>query len=289
MLLAKFLRALPLRLVAALGQFGGGIAYFIDARHRRVAMLNLTACLAEKTPAELRAICREHFRRLGENYAAAVKTGGMTDEALRAHLEIVGAEHLRAHRERGAIVAIGHFANFEIYARIGVALPGMRLGATYRALKQPRLDALVRQLRCQSGCKFFDRRRDWVELQRALGHGKLTLGLFCDQHRSAGPRVNFLGHACLANTAPALLAQRYNLPLHTAICFRTALARWRIEISPEIPTRNGPDRRNPAEIMGDVNAAFEAAVRRDPANWFWVHDRWRFAKQRRAAAKSAPA
>ena len=27
--------------------------------------------------------------------------------------------------------------------------------------------------------------------------------------------------------------------------------------------------------MRDVNAAFEAAIRRDPANWFWVHNRWK--------------
>ena len=27
--------------------------------------------------------------------------------------------------------------------------------------------------------------------------------------------------------------------------------------------------------MRDVNRAFEAAVRRDPANWFWVHSRWK--------------
>ena len=27
--------------------------------------------------------------------------------------------------------------------------------------------------------------------------------------------------------------------------------------------------------MLDVNRAFEVAVRRDPANWFWVHDRWK--------------
>ena len=27
--------------------------------------------------------------------------------------------------------------------------------------------------------------------------------------------------------------------------------------------------------MRDVNRAFEAAVRRDPANWFWVHRRWK--------------
>jgi KDO2-lipid IV(A) lauroyltransferase len=31
--------------------------------------------------------------------------------------------------------------------------------------------------------------------------------------------------------------------------------------------------------MLDVNRAFEAAVRRDPANWFWVHNRWKPAKK----------
>jgi lauroyl/myristoyl acyltransferase len=24
-----------------------------------------------------------------------------------------------------------------------------------------------------------------------------------------------------------------------------------------------------------VNRAFESAIRRDPANWFWVHNRWK--------------
>jgi KDO2-lipid IV(A) lauroyltransferase len=27
--------------------------------------------------------------------------------------------------------------------------------------------------------------------------------------------------------------------------------------------------------MRQVNQAFETAVRRDPANWFWVHNRWK--------------
>jgi KDO2-lipid IV(A) lauroyltransferase len=35
--------------------------------------------------------------------------------------------------------------------------------------------------------------------------------------------------------------------------------------------------------MRDINVVFEKAVRRDPANWFWVHDRWRFVKQKHAA------
>jgi len=27
--------------------------------------------------------------------------------------------------------------------------------------------------------------------------------------------------------------------------------------------------------MLEVNQAFETAIRRDPANWFWVHKRWK--------------
>jgi len=29
------------------------------------------------------------------------------------------------------------------------------------------------------------------------------------------------------------------------------------------------------DIMSDINANLEAGVRSDPANWFWVHNRWK--------------
>jgi lauroyl/myristoyl acyltransferase len=279
LLLAKLLRALPLGLVARLGQMGGVVAYFVDGRHRRVAMLNFRRCFPEQDTRQRRATVRQHFRRLGENYASAVKTSGMSDESISAHLEITGAEKLAKHR--GAIIAVGHFANFELYARVGTAMPHAQVAATYRGLKQPLLDKLVRELRLQSGCLYFDRTQHGEALRQSLTRGGVMLGLLSDQHRSGGPRVEFLGHSCLTTAAPAVLAQRYNLPLFTAVCYRVALAQWRIEFGEEIPTRVDSARRPVADIMRDVNAAFEIAVRRDPANWFWVHDRWRFDKERR--------
>jgi hypothetical protein len=54
-----------------------------------------------------------------------------------------------------------------------------------------------------------------------------------------------------------------------------ALARWRIEAGADIPTHENGEPRSKEAIMLDVNRAFEAAVRRDPANWFWVHNRWK--------------
>lgn len=278
-LLAKTLMALPIRLVALLGRCGGGIAYFVDARHRRVALTNLQQCFGELSEAERRAVAREHFRRLGENYASAIATAGMTDAELMEHLEVIGAEKLAAN-QRGAIIAVGHFGNFELYARIGPQIPHFRPATTYRALKQPRLDKLVRELRGRSGCLLFDRRREIKPMLRALRSGRIALGLLSDQHNGRrGARLPFLGHDCSTTLAPAILARRFGLPLFTAVCFRVGLAQWQIEFGDEIPSREGESHREFEAIMRDVNAAFEAAVRRDPANWLWVHDRWRFVKQ----------
>ena len=86
--LVALLQALPLTWVARLGRAGGVLAYWLDARHRRVALKNLTMCFgAQKSPAEIRALARENFRRIGENYASAVKTISMSFDELRPHLE----------------------------------------------------------------------------------------------------------------------------------------------------------------------------------------------------------
>jgi KDO2-lipid IV(A) lauroyltransferase len=123
---------------------------------------------------------------------------------------------------------------------------------------------------------------------RALQDGGVVLGLLCDQHAGRkGMRIPFFGHECSTTLAPAKLAQKYQLPLFTAVCFRVGLGQWRIEMGKEIPTRIDGRLRPAGEVMSDVNGAFETAVRRDPANSFWVQDRWRFARGDREALRAA--
>jgi KDO2-lipid IV(A) lauroyltransferase len=200
------------------------------------------------------------------------------------YLEIIGEEKVAAHSPRGAILALGHFGNFELYAHTCSEIPGMQRAATYRGLKQQRLDGLVRRLRDESGCRFFDRRREARALKSALREDRLALGLLSDLHGGRkGLNLRFFNQECSVSPASALFALRYDLPLYTAICFRVGLARWRIEIGDEIPTRVDGRRRRVHELMAEIMSIFETAVRRDPANWFWVHDRWRFVKRDRAA------
>ena len=232
----------------------------------------------EKSPEEIHAIARENFRRIGENFAGAVKTAAMTPWQMLPHFDLTLARSILPHEAdagpQSRIVAIGHFGNFELYARFGQFVPIFKCAATYRALKQPALNRLMEELRAGEGCRFFERRKDGAALKAAMNDTGLLLGLLADQS-SKGVRIPFLGHDCDTSTAPAVFALRYNCPLHTAICYRIGLAKWRIDVGDEIPTREKGEGRPIAAIMGDVNRAFEAAVRRDPANWFWVHRRWK--------------
>jgi lauroyl/myristoyl acyltransferase len=276
-----FLQALPLKTVARLGRAGGGLFYRLDARHRRVAQRHLTMCFGhEKSADEIRALAKENFRRIGENFACAVKTASMTFEQLKPHVEFVGPQKLLAPptgRELpNIVVAIGHFGNFELYARFANFCPAYKCATTYRGLRQPSLNRLMQDLRERSGCLYFERRTDGTALKAAMNQSGLMLGLLADQHAgNSGLRIPFLGHDCSTTSAPAVFALRYRCELHTGFCYRVGLAQWRIEAGPEIATHENGAARSSEAIMRDVNSAFETAVKRDPANWFWVHNRWK--------------
>ena len=289
----RLLQSLPLTSVARLGRAVGALAWLLDGRHRRVALRNLTMCFGqEKSPAAIRALARENFRRIGENFATAVKTAAMPFEEIQPRVEFVADQRIvspaPSAKPKSIVAAIGHFGNFELYARFGQFAPAYRCATTYRALRQPLLNSLLQTMRERSGCAFFERRFDGPLLRAYMNQPGVMLGLLADQHAGdSGLRLPFLGHDCSTSAAPAVFALRYHCALYTGICYRVGLARWRIEGGQEIPTHENGQPRSTAAIMLDVNRVLEAAVRRDPANWFWVHNRWKPAKVRNLKARVA--
>jgi KDO2-lipid IV(A) lauroyltransferase len=291
----RFLQALPLPLVGRVGRAGGALAYYLDGRHRRVALQNLTLCFEhEKSAAEIRAIARENFRRIGENYGCAIKTAAMSREELAPYIEFDYSPNLdpplTGGKPRSVVVAIGHFGNFELYARFGDFNKAYQCATTYRGLRQPLMNDLLQSLRRRSGCLFFERRFDAAALKTLMNQRGVILGLLADQHAGEGGlRLPFLGRECSTSAAPAVFALRYDCSLLTAFCYRVGIGRWRLVTGEEIPTHENGRPRPTGVLMLEVNRAFEAAVRRDPSNWFWVHNRWKPAKRAdRSSAAHSP-
>ena len=276
--LVALIQMMSVPTAARLGRALGGLAFFLSARYRRVTIQNLTMCFgSEKSSKEIKELAHENFRRIGENYVCAIKTATMTAEQLKPYMEFEGRDRIppkTGDTPPNLVMAIGHFGNFELYARFHDLRPDYQCATTYRALKQPALNRLMQMLRKKSGCLYFERRTDGPLLRSALAQGGLILGLLADQS-SKGLRAPFLGRDCDTTLAPAVLALRYHTELYTAFCFRVALAKWRLELGDKIATHENGNPRSSEDIMRDVNRSFETAVRRDPANWFWVHRRWK--------------
>jgi KDO2-lipid IV(A) lauroyltransferase len=276
--LVALIQVMPLPAAARLGRAIGGLAYYLSARYRRVTTQNLAMCFgSEKSPEEIKELAHENFRRIGENYVCAIKTATMTSEQLKPYIEYEGGDRIPPKTDGplpNLVMAIGHFGNFELYARFHDLRPDYQCATTYRALKQPALNRLMQMLRKKSGCLYFERRTDGPLLRAALAKGGIILGLLADQS-SEGLRAPFLGRDCDTTLAPAVFALRYHTELYTAFCFRVAPAKWRLELGQKIATHENGEPRSSKDIMRDVNRSFEDAVRRDPANWFWVHRRWK--------------
>ena len=273
---------LPLKGVALTGRAGGFLFYYLDVRHRRVAVNNLLACLGNShSKKEILSLARENFCRIGEVYLSALKTAAIPSEKIGSVLSVKGGGNLcLAKREDGSLpsflFAVGHFGNFELYAKSGVFVPGYDISTTYRGFKQKWLERLILSLRNRSGCIFFERRSEGGKLRSFMKQPGIITGLLADQSAgSSGLRLPFFGRPCSVTPAPAIFALRYNLSLHGCFCRRLGLGRWEIELYPEIPTRLNGQARPVEDIMSDINTLYESFILEDPANWFWVHNRWK--------------
>ena len=277
----RSLQRLPLATVARLGRAIGWLGWQVDGRRRRVALSNLERVFGDTlSPAARHAIARENYLRLAENYLSLAKIGGMTDAEIAPHVEWHGVERLHRPDGRAGVLVIGHFGNFELFTRLPAQLPpGMppqQFATTYRALRQPAFNRLMQDLRRREGVAYFERRTEAGRLKEALASGTTWLALLADQH--AGDRglwLPLLGHPCSCSPGPAVFALRHRHPIITAICYRTGPVRWRWEFGDWIPEADGGRRRTVEDITREINRRFEEAIRRDPANWFWVHRRWK--------------
>ena len=273
-------QCLPLRSLARLGRSAGALTWHFDRRHRQMALDNLAACFPEKPADEIRAIAKENFRRLGETYLSILKTGGMDAEAISKTLKIEGYPQLekilQANPDERILLAVGHFGNFELFAWMKLAVPSGQVVTTYRGLRQRKLTQLMLDLRKATGCLYFERRNEGTQLKETMKRPSILLGLLADQHAGdSGLRLPVFGREASVSAAPAVMAKRYGCRLFPSACFRTSLGRWKLELGDEIPLRENGKRRTTEDITRDIITAQEDYIRRDPANWFWVHNRWK--------------
>ena len=270
---------LPLRLVFRLGQFAGWLGYCVLSRYRRLAVANLTIAYGDKKPSsEVRQLARQHFLSLGANLLASFKAVTFDAAKLREVVEVEGMDIILAAfaQRRGIVLAISHIGNWEMFAQACQLLAEEKWATVYQPLANRHIEAHIQRTRHK--VTLFNRKNGFNAPTTFLREGG-ALGVLIDQHAGdGGVWTPLFGRLASTSTLAALLALRTNAVIVPMAVHTTGVGRWKLVISPPAPHEGSAES---AEIVTErLNRVLERQIDVSPADWFWVHNRWKTPKPR---------
>ena len=271
--LMRLLQLLPHRLLLRVGRPIGRLVRRLPLHYAEVARCNLALCLPELTLAQREVILNEHFEALGMGLCESAMTWWGTDAEIARLARVEGVEHLRdaLARGRGAILLTAHFTTLEIGAR--VLNTQVALNAMHKRPKNALLAHFFEHHRGRHALRIFS--RDNVRgMVRALRDNECVWYAPDQSYRNKGAEmIHFFGVPAATNVFTSRLAT-----LTGAVVLFVGHERLAGEGGYRVTIHNAPDDYPSASAANDAeqfHRFVEAEVRRNPAQYWWIHRRFK--------------
>jgi KDO2-lipid IV(A) lauroyltransferase len=263
--------------------FAKGIAnlgYRFARKQRMIALDSLNIALGkEKSAAEIAEIARNCFIFMAKS---GVEMLYLTDRPrlLKARIRLEGKEYLdqALAKGKGVILVSAHFGNFPLMlARL--SLEGYRTASIMRPMRDSRVEKIFLAKRGRLNIKtiYTIPRKACVEgsIRNLRNNGLLFIPL--DQNfGTGGIFVDFFGMKAATATGPVVLARRTGAALIPCFIVRQKDDTYKIILEPALDLKEGS---NPQETVAiniqRLTKIIEDYIRRYPAEWGWIHRRWK--------------
>jgi KDO2-lipid IV(A) lauroyltransferase len=258
---------------------------------RRVVRENLRQAFPEWTPAQSREAARgmwEHLILMVVEIAHADRVIRKT--TWRKHLRIHGMERLvrELWADRPKVILSGHYGNFELAAYL-FGVFGFRIYSVARVLDNPLLDRFVTRFRESRGQVILPKKGSAPDVALVLEDNG-AIGLLGDQ--AAGPKgcwVDFFGRPASVHKAIGVFSLSSSAPM--LVCSATrrrGLFDYDLRLEGVAdPALGGPETADLKAISQWYTSLLERAIRREPAQYWWVHRRWRGEPAKATVARAA--
>ena len=179
---------------------------------------------------------------------------------------------------KGPLVMTAHMGNWETLPVIS-GMSSYSVNIVYRPLDSAPLNRFFELYRSRFGARMFSARRSSRAMRKIVkrlynGEG---VAMLMDQsvNYKKGVFAEFFGRMVPTNGGMAIIARKTRSPVVPLFSARTDRG-FILEFGEEIPFTDTGDKTKDIEINTQVyNDAIEAFIRRYPAQWFWVHRRWK--------------
>ena len=259
---------------------GRALAWVLGSalRIRRGEVLaRLGECFPETDAAARAAIYRRMWRNLAEGLVEICRyAGGKTREVLDER-EVRGRENLDAALAggRSVIALLAHVGNYPLLAADVPRLFALRLSFVYKPFRSAWATRAWQEFQDAAGVEGIPSRGAYRQALKALKAGR-ALGFMLDQNRPRGEAVFVPYFGRLAATSPglALLSWHSGAPVLPVFEHREG-GRHVVELGTPIPPPPDREEETLREYTARYTALIEDEVRRHPAEWLWLHRRWK--------------
>jgi KDO2-lipid IV(A) lauroyltransferase len=263
------------RRVAAMGAVARGLGRVAGFRGRADAQLQMV--FPDMPEATRSQIVTEVLDNVGRTLIENYSTDDQLARATRWQPEGPGWLACEAARTEGRPILFvsGHFGNYQA-ARAAMNVRGYQMGGLYRLMNNPYFNAHYVASVEGVGGKAFPRDRrglaGFVKVLRDGGQGAILI----DQYFADGVQLDFLGHLAPTALSAGEMALKYGALLVPIYAERLERGiDFKVTVEAPIP------HSDPRRMTQALNDSLAARVRANPGQWFWVHRRWKPARQAR--------
>jgi len=244
-------------------------------------MDNLTKSFPEKSPAEIKKICRKFYRHFTDLVVESLKNFSISEKEVNERIIGQGLEVLEMLHNKGKsiIVCGGHFANWEFWALASSSHFKHPLYALYTRLTNPFFEAKMKTSREKYGLIMIPTKDYSQFLKENVTKTQFSSVFGFDQSPSNPERavwINFLGRETAAHFGAEKYAKEYNLPV--VFGHQNKISRGRYTVNYELVTEE-PNSFDHGQLTQRLHDILEKDIRKTPELWLWSHKRWKHKRE----------
>lgn len=255
------------------GRILGSLLRKTAQKRRRIAEQNLQLCFPDWTIEQRNEVLKQHFESIGIFLFEFGMACWWPDEKLRSLARVEGLENLHdaLRKNRGAILLVAHFTTMVIASRI--LRLSAKLNAVYRKIDNDLMDRIFKDVEGRFGVTLI--RHD--DLKSMISSFRRNIPVIYIPDRNFGTRhsifVPFFGIQTATTSATSRLAGIENTPVIPITQQRLPGNQgYRIVISRALEDFPSDDFEKDTIRL---NRIIEEQVRQQPAEYLWIHRRFK--------------
>ena len=274
-MLLWLLHWLPLSVQALLGRAFGSLLHAVAGTRRRIALRNVELCFPQMPMAEREQLVRSHFQWLGRTILERGLLWYASPERLKTLIHVEGDATLAERSDRAVMWLVPHFMALDVAGAATQLFQKRWVGSIYQQQSDAVMDAAMRRGRLRFGNgEVFPRSDSAKPLLRAIRRGDAFFNLpDMDFGERDAAFVPFFGVPAATLLAPSRMARAMNMVVQPIVAEMLPGGQgYRVRFLE--PWADFPSNDALADTAR-VNRWIEQEIRRNPAQYLWVHKRFK--------------